>query len=289
MDPILFFALLMLVGTLFLSFNQIQSKQLLTAGVDEQAILSILFLGGAIIFWPILLFVGFPAVEARFWPALAGTMILNVIAQNLFYRAYKMTEVSRIAPLRLLTPILVIGTGFILLHETPTIQSIVGIFISAFGFYILLFSGWRVHMLDRGTWYGLAGSALFALSFPLDKTIVISSSTLFAVTLNTTGIGIITFALNTLSRHGFMRDTLRIFARRPIALARVAALGAAGHFFVNHSLSYAPVSVASNFKRVEALWTILLAGTLLKEKDILRKLVAVSLILTGILLSLLWR
>src|SRR3989338_1050626 len=105
------FLLLMLPGTLFLGVEDFLKKKYLNNGMSEQVLLSTTFFLAGFLLMPILFIGGIPTIEPQFWNAFVGTVILNVVAQNLFIRAYKYNEASIIAPLRLITPILVIFTG----------------------------------------------------------------------------------------------------------------------------------------------------------------------------------
>ena len=162
------FLSLMLSGTFALGISDVLRKKYLTDGLDDQALLVItLFLTG-ILLLPVLILVGLPEIKNGFWSAVAITVFINLISQNLFIRAFKLSEVSLIAPLRLIVPPLVILTGFLFLNERPSPVGVVGIFITMIGLWFLLSGGKHSEpqgrqSIDKGVAYGLA--ALSSLPF----------------------------------------------------------------------------------------------------------------------------
>lgn len=82
-------------------------------GINEQVLLGVVFFGAGLLLVPPLYLFGIPEIKAGFWVAVIATIILNVISQNLFIRAYKISDVSLISPLKMIVPVLVIISGFI--------------------------------------------------------------------------------------------------------------------------------------------------------------------------------
>jgi drug/metabolite transporter (DMT)-like permease len=107
------FLILMLVGTFFLGSSDFLFKKYLNKNINEQILLSLSWLGAGLLLLPFLLLKGVPSLKGGFWFAVFVTSSLNVISQNIFIRAFKMGDASLIAPLRLIIPVLVIGTGFL--------------------------------------------------------------------------------------------------------------------------------------------------------------------------------
>jgi drug/metabolite transporter (DMT)-like permease len=295
MDQTLIFLGLMLIGTFFLGFNDIQKKKYLIQGINEQVLLGLhLFLGGLILL-PLVLIFGLPKIQAGFWPAAAGTIVLNIVSQAMFMRAFNLSEASMIAPLRLIIPPLVIITGFLFLNEVPSLTGIIGIFITMAGLWFLLssknpFSLAEIKKIknEKGILLGLLGSILFAISFPLDKKAVITSSALFSSSLIFMAIGLITILINQLFDRGFGRRMMRIIKTQPVPLLSTALFLGVGAFLTNQAFNYSLAAYASSLKRLQALWTVVLSGKFLQEEGIKRKLLATIIMFLGILLSVLW-
>ncbi|MEQ1500222.1 MAG: DMT family transporter, partial [Parcubacteria group bacterium] len=137
----LLFIGLMFCGTFALGLSDVFRKKYLNEGLDDQVFLTItLFLTG-ILLLPVVIFLGIPDIKDGFWSAFVVTMLLNLISQNLFIKAFKMSEASLIAPLRLIIPLFVVITGFLFLGEKPSFMGVVGIVITMFGLWFLLSDG----------------------------------------------------------------------------------------------------------------------------------------------------
>ncbi|MEK7107735.1 MAG: DMT family transporter [Patescibacteria group bacterium] len=290
----LIFIVLMLSGTFALGLGDVWRKKYLNAGVDEQSLLTVtLFLTGVLLL-PIVAIVGFPEIKSGFWLAAGGTVALNLISQNLFIRAFKLSDASLIAPLRLIIPPIVIVTGFIFLGEKPSLLGALGIFITMLGLWFLLFKKedmtWlrlTAKLKDRGVLYGLIASVLFAVSFPLDKMVVVKSSALFGTFVIFSALGVLTYLVNVIMKKEFNSSLGKVLKENSGALFLISIAFSAGVFLTNQALNYSLAAYASSLKRLQALWTILLAGSLLKEKEIRRRVFAAAVMFAGILLSVL--
>src|SRR3989344_6216181 len=278
----------------FLMFGDTWRKKYLKEGIDEQSLLTVtLFLTGVLLL-PVFLVVGFPEIKEGFWLPLFGTIALNLISQNLFIRAFKLSDASLIAPLRLIIPPLVILTGFVFLGEKPTWLGAIGIIVTMIGLWFLLFkkedatwSRLTAKLKDRGILYGLIGSVLFAISFPLDKIVVIKSSALFGTFVIFSSLGIMTYLLNTIMKPGFNRSLTGVLTKDKKALLLISVASSAGVFLTNQALNYSLAAYVSSLKRLQALWTVLLAGARFKEKKKSRRDFAPLINFLGILLSVL--
>ncbi len=289
------FLSLMIVGTFFLGVSDILRRKHLVSGIDDQAMLVItLFLTGVLIL-PVFLILGFPIIQNGFWGAFWATVLLNLISQNLFIKAFKLSEASLIAPLRLITPPLVILSGIIILKETPSLYGILGIFITMIGLFFLLFKGSEgktisfLSIRDRGVVYGLIASVMFAISFPFDKLTVIKSSALFTTFIVFTTLGILTYFINLISNKNFNLILTSVIKNNLKANIFISISSSLGVLFTNQALNYSLAAYGASLKRLWSLWTIVLSGKFLKEKDIGRKLVATIIMFVGIIISVIWK
>ncbi|MDP3735403.1 MAG: EamA family transporter [bacterium] len=288
---ILFLAL-MLSGTFALGISDVLRRKHLKDGLNDQALLVItLFLTG-ILLLPILVLVGIPEIEDGFWSAVAITGFLNLISQNLFVRAFKLSDASLIAPLRLIIPPLVIFTGFLFLNEKPSLAGVVGIFITMSGLWFLLGGGKifryqnrQSSIKDRGVAYGLIGSVLFAASFPFDKIAVVRSSALFATFFIFTSLGILTYVINMMYDRKFTTTVIESFTQHCKAHMLISLFSSVGVVLTNQALHYSLVAYASSLKRLQALWTVVIAGKFLEEREMGRRAIATLLMFIGILPS----
>ncbi len=283
------FILLMLSGTFVLGYNDILRKKYLVAGVHEQALVIAPFLLSGAMLLTICALTGLPHLYAPFWPVFSATVALNIVSQYLFIHAFKASDASTIAPLRLIIPPLVIVTGFIFLNEKPDAQGVLGILTTVIGLWILLFADKQKsfkHVLkDRGILMGLAGSVLFAISFPLDKQAVLLSSGLFFAGAISFAVGLCTLLLIQIRERGFAGHMLTELKQRPAAFALLSVTWGIGAFLTNEALNYSLAAYAASFKRLQALWTVVLSGHFLGEKGLTRKLFATVIMLAGIAIT----
>lgn len=135
------FAALMFFGTFALGYNDILRRKYLVAGADDQTLLTLTMILSGVALCVVVYIVGLPVISQSFWWYFIAALLLNVISQNLFIRAFKLSDASTIAPLRLIIPPLVIVTGFLFLNERPDALGVVGILTTVVGLWILLFAG----------------------------------------------------------------------------------------------------------------------------------------------------
>lgn len=290
----LIFISLMFVGTLALGADDVLKRKYLREGMDEQIMLGISWLGGGLLLLIPLFIFGIPEIKSGFWTAFFATAVLNVISQSIFIRALKIADASLIAPLRLLTPPIVILTGFLVLGEVPTITGVLGILTTIAGLWFLFPSRGdslgieERAVLRKGIILGIIGSILFAFSFPFDKKAVVASSGLFlsAVIFIVVG-GIIligSFIFRPSSRKVFSKG----FMQRPLGFFLMAFTSGAGGFLTAQALVYSLAVYAASMKRLWSLWTVILAGQFLEERDLKRRLAATLIMLSGVAITAIW-
>lgn len=84
-------------------------------------------------------------------PEITGDFLLYVIPQGLMIagaslliaKAYKESDASIVTPMYAISPILVVGTSFLILGEVPTLRGLLGVLFIAFGAYTLKIDGSR--------------------------------------------------------------------------------------------------------------------------------------------------
>lgn len=292
MTNTLLFLLFMIPGTFFLSAYDLMRRDMLKGGLyNERAFLGIAMMGSGIILFIPFFFIPFPEIKAGFWPALAGTVAINFVAQWLWYRAFRLEEASLISPLYLLTPPLVLFTGFVILGEEPSLWGIAGVLTTIIGLWALFQSGRKegASLFDvirrKGVLFGICGAVLFAFSFPLDRKAIITSSGLFYTALAVLLIGVLSIVVSMFSG-SHARRTFFLLFQNPKKMALFFAVSSIAFFLPNQALSYSFAAYASSVKRLWSLWTVLLSGAFLKEKNIMRKVFATVIMLGGIVVTI---
>lgn len=284
------FLLFIIPGTIFLGLNDVLIRNVLRRGtVAPQLLVAFEFISVGVLTGLILLFSGVPELKPGFWSAFAATVGLNTFAQWAWYTAFKKEEASLISPFRLVTPPLVIVTGFLILGEMPTLAGAAGILLTVAGLWFFLESEAK-HAKERllavvkrpGVLLALWGAVSFAFSLPFDKQLVVASSPLLAVSGSFTAVGLGNFVLwGTVMRR--RSGSLREVPWHIVLLIPFVHTAAA--FLSYAALNYALVAYVGSVKRLWSLWAVIFAGTFLKEGNIRRKLAATAVMLAGIALT----
>jgi drug/metabolite transporter (DMT)-like permease len=140
---------------------------------------------------------GFPVIGQDLYPAVAVTAVLNIVSLTLIFKALSSTDLSLSIPMLSFTPVILIGTSYLLLDEVPSLAGIAGICIIVIGSYVLNISSSDEHLLDpvrsmlrnHGSWYMLIVAFLFALSINFDKIALLNSDPFFGMALTVLAIG----------------------------------------------------------------------------------------------------
>ena len=132
---------------------------------------------------------GFPAIGPAYYGAVVISGILNIIGLCLIFRAMESSDLSLSMPMLSFTPVFLIGTSYLILHEVPSAAGVAGICIIVSGSYVLNISAGHGHFLDpvksmiqnRGSWYMLIVAFLFAASINYDKIAMLNSDPVFGM------------------------------------------------------------------------------------------------------------
>lgn len=156
---------------------------------DPRIITALGFLVSGILLLAISAVRGFPVIGPDYAGAVIISGILNIIGLSLIFRAMESSDLSLAMPMLSFTPVFLIGTSFILLHEVPSAAGILGICVIVSGSYVLNISEEHEHFLDpvrsmvrnRGSWYMLIVAFLFAASINYDKIAMLNSDPVFGM------------------------------------------------------------------------------------------------------------
>jgi len=290
MSAISIFLALMVPATVLLGINDILIRRILREGrVDEQMLIAFEFFTSGLLVAIPLGVIGIPEIQPGFWSAALTTAILNVFGQWAWYAAFRREEASLVSPLRLLTPPLVIMTGYFVLREVPSLGGIAGITLTIFGL-LLLFEGnavlakttiWKT-MRRPGIILGILGAFSFAASFPFDKKAVVTSSALFAIVVIFLTLGFLSAIFALIRSRGRVVFDFRSNGKLLITLP---FLHFAASILSFSSLNYALAAYAASVKRLWSFWAVLFSGKFLGEQHIGRKLLATGVMLLGIIIT----
>ncbi len=257
------------------------------------------------------IFRGIPPLGSGFFPAVAVTSVINVVATTLVFRALQSTDLSLAIPMLSFTPLFLVGTSALILHEVPSAMGITGIIVIVTGSYILnaaeehtrLMDPFRAMIAHTGILSMLAVSFLYAVAINFDKMVVVDSDPVFGSGVVLLLIGTAFFAIfcakryleprgctvpaDPMARHGAV---LSLGELREAAVAGISV----GFFLVLEAVSIneayllqiVPYVIA--LKRLSIIITVLYGTLVFHEKCILNRVSGAGLMVLGVALILLY-
>ena len=171
-------------------YVQIYNQQLLAAGIYVCTGIVLLVTSSII---------GFPSIGQNFIFAVLVSCFLGSVAILLTFTALKDTDISLAVPMISLTPLFLIITAFLFLHEIPSPMGVVGIIIIVAGSYILNLSSHHTRLSDplrsilsnRGVLLMIVVSFIYAVAINFDKIVATNSDPVFGSGIESLILGII--------------------------------------------------------------------------------------------------
>lgn len=290
MENIKLFLLFMVPGTFFAGLLDVIIRYALREGkINERLLLAFNFLfSGLFISTLFVFFFDFPEIKQDFWLALFMTSILGLFGHWIYYKAFSQEDASIISPTRLLTPPIVLITGFFILGEKASFWGMIGVLTTIAGLWFLVnpdgkkfsFAEFFKH---KGILLGILGALFFAFSFPFDKKAVVTSSALFFSAVYLVIVGLASLIIYALQKKDFFVHRNLKANWRIIFL--MVAVNIAGFFLTAQALNYTLAAYAASVKRLWSFWAVILSGQLLGEKDIGQRLAATGIMLVGIAIT----
>jgi drug/metabolite transporter (DMT)-like permease len=245
------------------------------------------FFSTAIILLIASLIKGIPSLGDSFYSAIVATVLLNVAATILLFKAFKLTDLSLVAPITSLTPIFLIITSFIILREVPTLIGTAGIFLIVIGAYVLNISKGNLSLFDpikrmfkeKGIIFALIVAFLFSISSNFDKMIVQNSDTLFGSAIVNGLLGL-SFLIIALFRTAGVKQ---VFQSHYPKFFLVGLVAAGSTIFINIAFSLQIVPYVISLKRMSILFSVMYGGILFKEKNIAMRVFGALVILAGVI------
>ncbi len=236
---------------------------------------------------------GIPSIGEGFYLSLAILVVLNILANVLYYKSLKVTDLSLAMPMLSFTPIFLILTSFLILGEFPSTVGIVGIVVIVIGSYILNSKKGDSKILDpikyifkhKGTFYMLVVAFIFSLTGNYVKIVTENSDYLFgvALVLLVSGFVLLIFSFfNPKSRitnikKGAFWDVVFASVASGLALA-----------LVNIALGMQIVPYVISIKRMSIVFAVIYGDILFREKNFSRRIIGALIMLVGVLMIVLF-
>ena len=222
-----------------------------------------------------------------FWTLLAWSGALNVVAYVLYIRAFRLSDASLVAPLVLLTPVLMLFTSPIMTGEHAPPMGVFGVLFTVLGVGLLDADrangrrfNFHVFVRDKGARMMIGTALIWSVTANIDKLGVRASTPLVWITAVTIVIS-------------FCALLYWVAGRRaaPSAFDLRSAIGAGSAMaFVNTlqmwalTVLFTPYVIA--IKRLSALFTVLASGRVLKEESSGRLLGAAVMLVGAVMIAL---
>ncbi len=277
MDIALLALLAALVTALCQSATDLGTKAA-TRHADDRAILAAQWNAGALLLvvaclfvYPTLLTAPVATLDALTQPGfsrlLAWSGILNIVAYFFYIRGFRLSDASLVAPLVLLTPVLMLVTSPAMTGEQAPPMGMFGVLFTVLGVGLLDANrangkrfNFSVFVRDVGARYMLATAAIWSVTANIDKLGVKASTPLIWIAAVTI---VIALCSNVYWAFG-LRESPRFSSLRYALLAGSAmAFGNTAQMWAL-TILFTPYVIA--IKRLSALFTVLASGRVLKEE-----------------------
>ena len=96
------------------------------ATLDPKVLTGVGFTCGGLLLLAFSAIRGFPVIGQDLYPAVAVTAVLNIVSLALIFKALSSTDLSLSIPMLSFTPVILIGTSYLLLDEVPSLAGISG-------------------------------------------------------------------------------------------------------------------------------------------------------------------
>lgn len=220
-----------------------------------------------------------------FWPTLFAGGLLNLVAYYFYVRAFRLSDASLVAPVILLTPVLLLVTSPIMLGEQVSPQGAAGVAFSAVGATFLgrreggapLSAALNALTSDKGVRSMFVTAALWSVTANIDKLGVRASSPLLWIAALSDFVALCAL----LYWLALPRRAYRWRETRYAALSGTA--NAIGNALQMYALTLLFVPYVIAIKRFSGLFTVL-ASSLIFRENIRDRLLGASIMLMGAVL-----
>ena len=250
------------------------------------------FLSAFILMFIASAFHGFPVLGPQFYYALIAHSILKIIAAVLYYRALSTTDLSLAMPMISFTPVFLIFTSYVLLHEQPSHIGILGILLIVFGSYILNLQSktrsflalFRSVFSNKGVLSMLLVAFIFSITSNYDKIIVLNSDAIFGTAIGYLLLGIALLFISGKKITQFP-EVLKNNASKFVLFAIIIAAGAITY---NHAIKLQIVPYVISIKRVGAPFSVIYGAWIFHEKNIAKRAIGALIMFCGVILILIF-
>ncbi|BAU13840.1 hypothetical protein LEP3755_43830 [Leptolyngbya sp. NIES-3755] len=275
----------------FESLKDVSSKHSLK-NLDVYIVAWVANIFAVIFLVPLLLLSGVPKIEPQFWIALFIGGSLNVVSFILYVRALQVADLSLTVPLVTLTPLFLLVTSPLIVHENPTGADAIGILLIVIGSYVLnlrerkngYFAPLRALVRNQGSRFMLMVAFIWSITSNFDKIGVVHSSPLFWSTALYSYLAVGMFPIAVFnSRRKFHQILPNL---KPLML--IGFFHAIAITFQMIAVTYTLVTQVIAIKRMSALISVLFGHFLFHERGLRERLLGAAIMVFGVIVMTLF-
>ncbi len=261
----------------------------LTGVVNPLTILYSMIVSGVIFTFLLLQFVGgIPSATNYFYIFILCSSILDSIAFIANFKAISMTDISLLAPFSSFSPVFTTIIAIYTLGESPTPIKFVGILLVVLGSYLLNISAAKNGLLapikklfsNNGVRLVLLSNLIWAVTPILQKKAIFETHPQIPLFASFMGMFFGLFLLAPFALPKAISEFKKI--RRQIKWFGVLGTGTAfSQLAAYTAFALANVGYVTSILRLSSIFTIILGGVVLKEKDIKERLFGAAVMVVG--------
>ncbi|MGE5681712.1 MAG: EamA family transporter [Bacillota bacterium] len=286
--------LIALVSAFLSAFSAITQKKVLfnISALEFSFVLSVVNLLLSI---PMFFFIDYNTVSSLSLEILFVKSIIGVLAFLCVMLTLKNLQISNALPLLALTPGFVAVFAFIFIGDKITLVEAAGLALFIAGTYIIesknnkdLLSTFQVFIKSKSHHYILMALMLFTASSILDKLLLkkYSLPPVALIAFQHLFFAVIFYVIYIFNKKSSLTD-LRKIPYKDLGLILLTSVLTIGYRYTQVlAVSMAPVALVLAIKRTSVFWASLIGGRLFKDTNLLRKGIAVTIIVIGAILIL---
>jgi uncharacterized membrane protein len=237
---------------------------------------------------PLLFFIKIPSLGIQFFMAFLIAGFTGVTSAILYMKAIKHSDLSITVPIVAFTPLFLLITSPLIVHEFPSAFGLLGVILIVIGSYVLNIKEKRKGYLkpfkalfkEKGPKLMLIVAFLWAIGTNYDKICVQNSSSIFYVIVS---ILFDSLALSIIMLYKSRKNLQQI--RESIkSLIPIGFSWALTMIFQMAAINIAFVSYVISVKRLNVIFSVLIGYFVFKEKGIKERLAGAIIMVLGVIL-----
>ncbi|NUM72534.1 MAG: EamA family transporter [Ignavibacteriaceae bacterium] len=240
-----------------------------------------------IFFFPLVFFIDF-RFNAAFWIGFAVSANINLITVFFYHKSISLGDISEVVPMTAFTPLFMILTSPLIAGEYPTAPAIAGILLIVVGSYMLnikkisgdFLAPLKSLVINKGTRYMLYVAVLWSISANFDKIAIRNASIWQYIMMMNTYIALMSTIYIGVKKRFDMNPVRQSFGN----LFMVGFFTTTSWILHFMALALTYVAYVVALKRLAGLFSVGFGYFIFGDKNILSRLAAAIIMLTGVLL-----